>query len=171
MNNKININDIDLSNIKVAVFDFDETLAIHSSDKHYAQEGDEKLDYYVDAYLKPDVFYDELEPCMINETLLELINILREKGIKIYCLSGMKYAFHLKAKQLFVNKHYGNDIETVAVGSQELKIDGLKIIKKINNCELDEILFIDDKDYVVDSMKEYNINALLVSDLVYNKMR
>ena len=39
----------------------------------------------------------------------------------MYCLSGMKFSFHLKAKQKFINKQYGNDIEVISNGTQELK--------------------------------------------------
>jgi len=45
----------------------------------------------------------------------------------MYCLSGMKFSFHLKAKQNFINKYYGNDIEVISTSSQELKLKGVKI--------------------------------------------
>ena len=57
-----------------------------------------------------------------------MVNELRNKNIKMYCLSGMKFSFHFKAKQNFINKHYGNDIELVSVGTQELKLDGINVI-------------------------------------------
>ena len=47
-----------LDNIKVAIFDFDETLAIHK-DKDFVEhrnESEEKLlNYYLNAYLNPDL--------------------------------------------------------------------------------------------------------------------
>ena len=57
----------------------------------------------------------------------------------------MKFSFHLKAKQNFINKHYGNDIEVISASTQELKLDGVKIIQRLNSCNLQEILFIDDR--------------------------
>ena len=62
----------------------------------------------------------------------------------MYCLSGMKFSFHLKAKQNFINKYYGDDIEVLSSSTQDLKLDGVKIIQRINNCNLDEMIFIDD---------------------------
>ena len=48
---------INLSNIKVAIFDFDDTIAIHK-DKDYQKhrnESEEKLqNYYLNAYLVPE---------------------------------------------------------------------------------------------------------------------
>ena len=50
----------------------------------------------------------------------------------MYCVSGMKFSFHLKAKENFVHKYYSNDIEVISARSQELKCDAVKIIKRIN---------------------------------------
>lgn len=83
----------------------------------------------------------------------------------MYCLSGMKFSFHLKAKQTFINKYYGNDIEVISTSSQELKLKGVKIIGKINNSELDEILFIDDNSDVITLLKENGVKSLLVNNI------
>lgn len=83
----------------------------------------------------------------------------------MYCLSGMKFSFHLKAKQNFVNKHYGNDIEVISAGTQELKVDGVKIIQRFNKCKLDEILFIDDREDVVDLLNKNGIKSILVNNI------
>ena len=60
---------INLSNIKVAIFDFDDTLAIHK-DKDYQKhrnESEEKLqNYYLNAYLVPEKFYEIIEPCNMS---------------------------------------------------------------------------------------------------------
>ena len=83
----------------------------------------------------------------------------------MYCLSGMKFSFHLKAKQTFINKYYGNDIEVISTTSQELKLKGVKIIGKINNCELDEILFIDDNPDVITLLEKNGVKSLLVNNI------
>ena len=49
-----------LNKIKVAVFDFDDTLAIHK-DKNYIQRRKGSNDYYIQAYLHPDTFYETIE--------------------------------------------------------------------------------------------------------------
>lgn len=167
---------INLSNIKVAIFDFDDTLAIHK-DKDYQKhrnESEEKLlDYYLNAYLNPNSFYESIEPCDISESILKLINILRENNVKIYCVSGMKFSFHLRAKEHFVHKYYGNDIEVISTKNQKLKIDAVKIISKINNCNLDEILFVDDIKENIINFNKVRINAILPDEvklLINNKV-
>ena len=163
-------NDININKIKVAIFDFDDTLAIHK-DKNYLQHRkeseDKRLGYFLNAYKNVDTFYENIEECAKSEVLYKLINDLRNRGVKLYCLSAMKYSFHLKAKQSFINKHYGEDIEVLTVASQELKLDGVKIIQKINDCNLNEILFIDDRKDVIELLNKNGVNGIIVDEVQY----
>lgn len=168
------IENINLDNVKVAIFDFDDTLAIHKDKDfliHRGESEEKRLGYYLNAYQNPDTFYEYIEPCMRSEVLYNFINDLRNKNIKMYCLSGMKFSFHLKAKQNFINKHYGDDIEVISASTQELKLNGVKIIQRLNNCNLEEILFIDDRSDVIDLLNDNGINSILVKDIEnYNKI-
>lgn len=159
---------INLNNIKVAIFDFDDTLAIHK-DKDYIKHRNENeenlLNYYLNAYINPNSFYESIEPCDMSKSIFKLINILRKNNVKIYCVSGMKFSFHLKAKQYFVHKYYGNDIEVISTRNQELKVDAVKIISKVNNCNLNEILFVDDIEENIINFNRIGINAFLPNDV------
>ena len=162
------INDVDINKIKVVIFDFDDTLAIHKDkdfDAHRNESEDKRLGYYLNAYENPETFYDEIEPCTRSEVLYNLINKLRDRNIKLYCLSGMKFSFHFKAKQNFINKHYGDDIELVSAGNQQLKLDGIKIIQKHNKCELNEILFVEDLEDTINYLRSNGINAINVNEI------
>lgn len=157
-----------IKNIKVAIFDFDDTLAIHKNRdyKKNRNENEEKLlDYYLKAYLNPRTFYDNIEICDMSESIFKLISILRENNVKMYCVSGMRCSFHLKAKEYFVHKYYGTDIEVISTSNQELKVDAIKIISKINNCNLNEILFVDDMKENIVRFKNIGINAILPDDV------
>ena len=94
-----------------------------------------------------------------------MINELRSKNIKMYCLSGMKFSFHFKAKQNFIKKHYGDDIELVSAGTQQLKLDGIKIIQRMNNCSLDETIFIDDYKDTINYLNDNGIKTIDVNDI------
>ena len=156
------LGDVDLNNIKVSIFDFDETLAIHKDKdftKHRSESEESFTNWYYNAYKNPNKFYDKIEPCTKSEILYNFINNLRNKKIKMYCLSGMKFSFHLKAKENFVHKYYSNDIEVISARSQELKCDAVKIIKRINNCDLNEILFIDDNKENIIRFNNMGIHA------------
>ena len=159
---------MNLDNIKVVIFDFDGTLAIHRDKEfniHRRESEDKFISFYENAYKYPDNFYEEIEPCDRSEVLHNFINELRNKGIKMYCLSGMKFSFHLKAKQSFINKNYGNDIEVIATSSQELKLYGVKIIQKLNNCSLDEILFIEDEIFTINHLNTNGIKTIDVKEM------
>ena len=84
----------------------------------------------------------------------------------------MKFSFHLKAKEYFVHKYYGDDIEVISSRNQELKIDAAKIISKINNCNLNKVLFVDDIKENIINFNKAGINAILPNEvelLINNK--
>ena len=83
----------------------------------------------------------------------------------MYCLSGMKFSFHLKAKQTFIDKYYGNDIEVISTSEQELKLKGIRVLAKLNNCKLNEILFIDDNLDVIALLQKNGIKAIHVDNI------
>ena len=159
---------INLDNIKVVIFDFDDTLAIHKNSRYRKEmrENEEKfLNFYKNAYLNPDIFYDEMEPCTASEQLQKLVRLCEKKNIKMYCISGMKIAIHIKAKESFLCKHYSNNIEVISTGSQALKCKVIKIIKRIHNCDLDEMLFVDDMKENVKRFKSIGIYGVLPRDV------
>ena len=164
------LSDIDLSNIKLVIFDFDDTLAIHKDrdfmKKHFENGQENKNNYYFNAYIDPDSFYEDIEPCERSEALFGLILILRERGIKLYCLSGMKFSFHLKAKQAFLDKHYGKGIEVISAASQEHKLQGVRVLQKTVNCRADEVLFVDDRKTVIELLRAGGVTGLLADEIV-----
>ena len=155
---------IDLDNIRVVIFD----LAIHKDkdfSKHRRESEEKFLSFYENAYKNPSCFYEQIEPCIRSEKLYNFISVLRNKKIKMYCLSGMKFSFHLRAKQIFINKYYGEDIEVISTSSQELKLTGVKIIQRLNNCKLNEILFIDDRQDVIELLNKNEVKAMLADNI------
>ena len=74
---------IDLDNIKVVIFDFDDTLAIHRDRdflKHRNESEDKRLSYYLDAYENPDTFYEEIEPCDRSENVYNFMSMFGTNG-------------------------------------------------------------------------------------------
>lgn len=169
-NKKINLN-----KIKVAIFDFDDTLAIHKDRdfiKHRNENEENLVNYFLNAYLYPDTFYDSIEPCFILDSLKEIVKTCEIKGIKMYCVSGMRFSLHLNAKKHFINKHYSEKIELISTRSQEAKCDAIKIIQRINKCELNEILFVDDKKENIISFNNMGVHGIFPEDahkLIYEE--
>lgn len=155
-----------LNDIKLAIFDFDDTLAIHN-DKKYREHREKlgKNNYYKNAFEHPDIFYDKIEPCEISENIRNLICYLGLHNVKMFCLSGMHMSLHYDAKQTFINKNYGKDIKLLSACTQERKIDVVKILQESFHCKPHEILFIDDVQMVVDLMKQQGYMAILEKDV------
>ena len=155
-----------IKKIKLAIFDFDDTLAIHK-DKDYVLHRKElgKNNYYRKAYENPDSFYETIEPCNISKDIYNLICYLRLHNAKIFCLSGMKMSLHANAKQAFINNNYGDDIKLIASSTQSGKVDVVKILQESTGCKPSEVLFVDDLQDVVDSMKEQGYTAFLASQV------
>ncbi|MDO4967362.1 MAG: hypothetical protein Q4E70_01175 [Candidatus Saccharibacteria bacterium] len=158
----MNISDINLDNFKVVIFDFDNTLALHQ-DRNFFETREKSADhfynYFLNAYKYPHIFFEKIEPCIRSEELYNLTLELRKKGIKMFVLSGMRSSFAIKAKEDFVSYHYGPDIEVFGVANQSLKVEGVILISKLVNCNINEILFIDDREDTIKTLKEANIPA------------
>ena len=66
------LDNINLNNIKVAILDFDETLAIHKDKdftKHRSESEENFSNWYYNAYKNPNIFYEEIESCTKSELL------------------------------------------------------------------------------------------------------
>ena len=156
-----------LSGIKVAAFDFDDTLAVHK-DKDYVEHRKtlNEDNYFKMAYLCPTDFYESIETCTAPTEMQSFISYLRSLGtIKLYCVSGMKHTLHFKAKEAFIHNHYGLDIELIAAGSQEGKADVLRVLQSAYDCHTDEVLFVDDKQSTVDLLREQGFRAIIAGNI------
>lgn len=159
---------IKLNEIKVAIFDFDDTLAIHQDKeffKHRNESESNFLSYFINAYTKSTSFYDTIEPCSVLEPLYKLVKFFEKSGVKMYCVTGMQFSFNIKAKEAFVHNHYSDKIEVISTNSQKSKVEAIKIIGKLNECKLNEILFVDDLEENIARFKNIGIKALLPSEV------
>ena len=71
---------INLDNIKVAIFDFDDTLAIHKDRdflKHRSENEETYLNFYLNAYLNPETFI-EVIACYPQERKTDAVKIIQK---------------------------------------------------------------------------------------------
>lgn len=149
--------------IKLAIFDYDDTLAVYKDNYYYNHR--EEGAYYMDAYLHPDSFYDKVAGAYPPEEMKSLVALCKSNNIMIYCLSGMRFTLHLEAKKQFIKRHYGESIELIATSNQERKRDVVEILKLIHHCDYDEILFVDDLNDNIQRMKELGIHAIISKEV------
>lgn len=154
-----------LENIKIAVFDFDDTLAMHVDKDYRTHRKENSNEYFINAYKYPKDFYEKIEPCTVSKAMKTLVENCRVKNIPMYCVSGMRFSIHLDAKKEFVHNHYGNDIKVFAASSQERKTDVVSVLSDIHNCSNKEILFVDDLEENISRMKKLGICALMPNDV------
>ena len=156
---------ISLNDIKVAAFDFDNTLAIHREKKFMSSRAGDEDSYFLGAYADPEHFYDVEEPCTENEELKKLISLCRERGIAMYCVTGMRTTMNCKAKDCYIRKHYGEGIEVIATAGQERKKDVVRILTRHLQIKPEEMLFVDDLEATLDMLKETGVRGVHVSQI------
>ena len=156
------MNNFSLTRAKLAVFDFDDTLAIHKNKDWTEDRGN---DYYIQAHLNPDGFYETIEPCAPCKNLQRIVQFCRANDIPTYCLSGMRFSLHFKAKEAFINNHYGSDVKLLSCGTQALKADMLQMLEKIHNCNAGEILFVDDLSENIAQLSSLGYWAVNINDV------
>lgn len=151
-----------VSKCRLAIFDFDDTMALHK-DRDYVKHRKEtgESEYYRKAFEHPYTFYEIMEPCDESEELKNLIGYFRIHNVKMYCLSAMRMSLHARAKQFFINHHYGEDIELLSVSSQDGKVEAVKILQEIHGCEPCEVLYIDDVPEIVTMMQQHGYVSVL----------
>lgn len=153
-------------NLKIAFFDFDNTLALYIDDEceeRVKEYGEDK--YYANAFEFPDVFYENIEQCIASVEMVELVNYLRKKGVKLYCLTGMKTSLNAQAKKSFIKNHYGDDFDFYSAGTQSLKRMVVCIIREVNKYEPEEVLFVDDLAENIEMMRNDGVFAILANDV------
>ena len=149
-----------LRNIKLAIFDFDNTLAKYKNNV-FDHRNENEGTYYINAYLYPDSFYDGFASAYPPDEMKKLVDCCMTKGIPLYCITGMRFTLHLEAKKSFIKNYYGDAIEVIATANQERKKDVVILLKRIYQCEFNEILFVDDYYDNIMMMKQIGVKAIL----------
>lgn len=125
-------------NIKYVLFDFDDTLCIHSSHKPWTRANDHKQEVYM---LKNQYFYPTSRA---NAHMREFINICKKNSIKMGLISHVNSVPQSIAKINWCEKQYDVKFENFCVGTREQKVEMLKRISDSTNIDKDEIIIIDD---------------------------
>lgn len=82
-----------LKDIRLAIFDFDDTLAIHKNSDYVKTRGKDDDEYFLEAFINPEIFYESIEPCEPSKDMMDLI---------YYCMmtvTVLENVHHLKYQQ------------------------------------------------------------------------
>lgn len=127
---------IDLQNVKMILFDFDDTLCIH---RDHSSGEDE--DYDKTVFNKNNA-WSNCEPSIIMKSFLRFI--MNEKKYEVGLISATCTYVHSEMKVKWVEKNYGYKIENLCVGSAQYKLREMKAICSSKGYKQSEILLIDD---------------------------
>lgn len=139
---------LDLDKIKLAVFDYDDTLCIHQrylNDSRYRGEANSLL------ILRGE---DEWKDCLPPEFMKKFISICYNKDIDMGLISCTDTYIRAEAKLKWVYDNYGVRMKNYCVGRQDLKIPMLQDLKDAFKLRKEEILFIDDMYLHIDTAHE-----------------
>ena len=157
---------ISLKNIKVAIFDFDDTLAIHRDSNYVENRKADEDGYFLKAYENPQAFFETIEPCTANNDMRNLVGYCRNEGIPMFCVTGMRFSLHMSAKNAFIKKYYGDDIELITSAGQERKSDVVRILIRHFNIQPEQVLFVDDMQSTLDKLSnDTGITSVHVSGI------
>lgn len=135
---------MDLSRIKYAMFDFDDTLCIHTN--HWSDE-DKSRRWHADVLLSSDVLpnSDNLyETCSSNRQMKAFMDLLSKEGTILGLVSAVAFVELADLKVDWVVKHYGYKLLNHCVGNIDAKVDMLIALADAFGYERSEILLVDD---------------------------
>lgn len=128
---------INIQKIKAVVFDFDDTLCIHT--KH--EEMDE-LEYYYGIVNNSNFLVER--NCQWNSQMYEFIKYCKSKDIRMAICSATGFYPVMEAKQESIENAYGIKLDNLCIGGASNKNLPLQYYAKLLGLENDEILLVDD---------------------------
>lgn len=129
-----------LENLEMVLFDFDDTLCIHS---HRSDSYEELMEYL--SYIHSDeTFPKSWNKSKPNLQLKKFMDYLACKNISMGLISGVRDCKTAERKIKWVKENYGYLLENYCVSSQEQKIIELKVLAKVNRLHENQIAIIDD---------------------------
>ena len=129
---------IALENIKIVLWDFDDTLCMH---EFHDGNGDSDHMYNVDVLLHGT---DAWNTCKPNIHMKRFMTLCCNKGIRQGLISSTIFYKHAANKCDWVKDKYGVELENFCVGTPKAKLDMMLAIADAYNYKRDEILIVDD---------------------------
>lgn len=149
---------INLEQVKIVFFDFDDTLCIHTEHSSLNEEI-----YDIQVATKGILTWNT---CETNEQIKIFMDICDQKGIKMALISTTKSFIHMMFKQKWVSEKYHYELENCCVGSQEAKLDMIKAISAARGYKSCEVLFVDDYWYQTERIEDAGFLACSPMEIV-----
>jgi hypothetical protein len=144
------------------IFDFDDTLCIHT--KHGNFNPDDE--YNASVIIKePNEIWNKPEK-QTNIHMEKLMSLAKVNSVKMGLMSATLSFLHMRQKQLWVWQNYGVMLENYCVGKREAKLEMLRAISTAYEIRREQILFIDDCYETVTEAYEAGFDACSPMEVV-----
>lgn len=129
---------IDLEKVKMVLWDFDDTLCIHT--RHTSAKDEFDTEFNVKVLRGDDPYVN----CIVNEDLVSILRDIAKRGIRQGLISATRCYIHAKNKATWVREMYGVPFDNYCVGDFRMKCGIMIAIAQANGWQHDEILIVDD---------------------------
>lgn len=127
-----------LENLKMVLFDFDDTLAVHSQGHRIS---DHLMKYMINVHSGSKELWNTSKP---NLQLKQFMDYLAYKNIPMGLIGGVHDCKAAERKIEWVKENYGYSLENYCVSSQEQKMIELTTIAEVNGLHESQIALVDD---------------------------
>ena len=116
---------IDFKKLKIVLFDFDDTIALHSDHSH--SSGLSESEFYSQLLTYGPAFFNNLQT---NKHMRMFMDLCNKHGIRMGLISYASSNIIMQTRIQWVYQKYGYELENYCVGSREGKLDMLKAIQQ-----------------------------------------
>lgn len=129
---------IDFDRIRFVLFDFDDTLAVHTD--HIWNE-DRLYNNFISA--ATGKLY-EARTLRVSYDMQKFVALCTGRDVRFGLISATGFAPLVEQKIKWVEEHYGVRMQNYCVGRPEEKVMAIKVVKQIRRLDADNILLVDD---------------------------
>lgn len=151
---------IDLDKVKIVLFDFDDTLCIHSD--HVKRDGAE----YNRAMVRRDFWWWDNQGCRMNKHMKYFMDICHEKGIAMGLISAVDFSCAAEAKANWVANKYHYALGNFCIGSFEGKKHIIQALLNGYEYSPEDVLFIDDLYSNLEAAAELGVQTATPMEVV-----
>lgn len=136
---------INIDKLKMVLFDFDDTLAVHN--EHKSGTAEDQLNYDTLAILGD---FDAYKDCAPNQNMVQFMQLCKDRKLQMGLISANTGYYHMDLKQKWVKEKYGISLENycVMLGEEE-KAKAICAIANAFYMNHDELLIVDDNPKVI----------------------
>lgn len=128
--------------LKIVLFDFDDTLCIHNRSTHHSDE-----EYY-ESLIHSSKWWTKIG-CEPNKHMKEFMLLMKSQGTRLGLISQTDSYIHMIRKNEWVQTNYGIELENFCVACNISKVNMMISLNKAYNIRRNKILLVDDKESIL----------------------